>query len=245
MTRAAACHNNSAMSKKWYEYFVSVEGVSVEGSDAAPQETAGPDAAQSIAQIAARIAPPPPVQFSKPIAQLTSFDDIYAAAEIAPPANGYSILKIHDMLSSEHIKQMPAEVKRGSILVALDAAGVKIQEVIQDAIRRDQALDGFERVRQKSVEDLETRKLEDNRKIQTELDQYVAAQKAKLQANLDEVAKQKDEFYSWRMLKQQEEQKIADCVSYFVTDNPITTAARPRTIATENVAGGKPAGTSS
>ena len=211
------------MTKKWYEYFVSVENPGGE-----PGTVPATDAAQSIAQIAATVAPPPVVQFSKPISQLTTFEDIYAAADIKPPANGYSIMKIHDMLSSEHIKQMPAEVKRGSILVALDAAGVKIQEVIQDAIRRDQALDGFERVRQKSVEDLEARKLEDNGKIQADLDKYVSDQKAKLQANLDEVAKQKDDFYSWRMQKQQEEQKIADCVAYFVTDNPITTAARPR-----------------
>ena len=191
------------MSKKWYEYFVSVENT---GPTAAE-----PDAAQSIAQIAATVAPPPVVQFTKPLAQITTFDDIYAAAEIKPPANGYSIMKIQEMLSSEHIKQMPAEVKRGSILVALD---------------------GFERVRQKSVEELEARKLDENRKIQADLDRYVTEQKAKLQANLDEVAKQKDEFYSWRMLKQQEEQKIADCVAYFVTDNPITTPSRPQPAAT-------------
>ena len=217
------------MTKKWYEYFVSVENPGGE-----PGQTPSADAAQSIAQIAATVAPPPAVQFSKPISQLTTFEDIYAAAGIMPPANGYSIMKIHDMLSSEHIKQMPTEVKRGSIMVALDAAGVKIQEVIQDAIRRDQALDGFERVRQKSVEDLEARKLEDNGKIQADLDKYVSEQKAKLQANLDEVAKQKDDFYSWRMQKQQEEQKIADCVAYFVTENPITTAVRPRPTAGAN-----------
>jgi hypothetical protein len=121
---------------------------------------------------------------------------------------------------------MPAEVKKGSILVALEAAGVKIQEVIQDAIKRDQALDAFERVRQKSVEDIEAKKVEENRKIQADLDKFVAEQKARLQANLADVEKQKEALASWRIQKQLEEQRIADCVSYFVTDNPITTAAR-------------------
>ncbi len=216
------------MSKKWYEYFVTVDGGN---SSAAPA-----DAAQSIAEIAAAVAPPPPpppVQFNKPAAQVTTFEDIYAAAEIRPPANGYSILKIHDMLSSDHLKQMPAEMKRGSILVALDAAGVKIQDVIEDAVRRDQALDAFERVRQKAVEDLETRKLEENRQLQEELDRLIAERRAKLQANLDEVAQQKESFFAWRLQKQQEEQKIADCVSYFVTENPITTSTRPRPVVTE------------
>jgi len=47
-------------------------------------------------------------------------------------------------------------------------------------------------------------------------------------SNLEEVAKQKQAFLSWREKKQIEEQRIADCVSYFVTENPITTAASPR-----------------
>ena len=62
------------------------------------------------------------------------------------------------------------------------------------AVRRDQALDAFERVRLKSVEDLEARKLEENRKIQADIDKYVAEQKARLQSNLDEVEKQKESF---------------------------------------------------
>jgi hypothetical protein len=216
------------MSKKWYEHFVSVE------SDTPLAEPPANDAAMAIAQIAATVAPPPPpASFAKPAAaaamgQLTSFDDIYAAAEIKGAPNGFTIFKVSDMLGSEHIKNMPAEMKKGSIMLALDAAGVKIQDVIQDAVRRDQALDAFERVHQKSVEDLEARKIEENRKIQADLDKYVAEQKAKLQANLDEVAKQKESFINWRQKKQNEEQRIADCVSYFVTDNPITTAANPR-----------------
>ncbi len=235
-------------SKKWYEYFVSVEG----GEQTPPPPGEG-DAASAIAQIAAQVQVPPPgrlpqatipqatipqaaapppaaIKFERPASVaaaggLATFEDIYNAADIKPPAHGYSILKVSDMLNSEHIRQMPAEVKKGSILVALEAAGVKIQEVIQDAIRRDQALDAFERVRLKSVEDLEARKLEENRKIQADIDKYVAEQKARLQSNLDEVEKQKESFGTWRSQKQIEEQRIADCVSYFVTDNPITTSA--------------------
>ena len=38
------------------------------------------------------------------------------------------------------------------------------------------------------------------------------------------LAKEKREkFYAWRLKKQEEEQKISDTVSYFVTENPITT----------------------
>ncbi|HEU0121737.1 MAG TPA: hypothetical protein VFQ91_14505 [Bryobacteraceae bacterium] len=224
-------------SKKWYEYFVSVEGdANAPANQPASLNPFGAqpgDAASAIAQIAAQVQqpvaaapPPPPAKFEKTAAAGVSmtFEDIYAAAEIKPPAHGYTVFKVADMLQSEHIRELPAEVKKGSILVALDAAGVKIADVVQDAIRRDQALDAFERVRQKSVEDLEAKKLAENQKIQADLDKYVEEQKARLKANLAEIDKQKESFSSWRIQKQLEEQRIADCVSYFVTDNPITTA---------------------
>jgi len=229
-------------SKKWYEYIVTVEGK----DEGAPEPPPSGGAASEIAKIASQMQapgrtpmpvasapPPPPAKFAAPAAAAlaggdASFNDIYGAADIKPPMHGYSILKVADMLNSEHIKAMPPEVKKGSVMVALEAAGVKIEEVIQDAIRRDQALDAFERVRLKAVDDLEARKETENRKIQADLDKYVAEQKARLQANLDEVAKQKESFVSWRKSKQAEEQRIADCVSYFVTDNPISTATNPQ-----------------
>jgi hypothetical protein len=107
--------------------------------------------------------------------------------------------------------------------LALDAAGVKIEEVIEDAVKRDRALDGFERVQQKSLDQLEARTAQDNSQIQAELDRLTQEHKARIQANTDEVAKQKERFYAWRLQKQQEEQKIAESVSYFVAENPITT----------------------
>jgi hypothetical protein len=126
------------------------------------------------------------------------------------------------MLQSEHIRSLPVDVKRSSILLALEAAGVKIQDVIEDAVRRDRALDTYEKVLEKSVHELEARKQEENRKIEAELERLVADYRNRLQANNDELAKEKDRFFSWRIQKQQEEKRIADAVGHFVTENPIT-----------------------
>jgi hypothetical protein len=174
-----------------------------------------------VAEIAASVAPEP--KFSGPVSAAASFDEIYQAAEIHVPAHGYTILKVKQMLESERIRALPAEVKKNSVLLALDAAGVKIEEVIEDAVKRDRALDGFERVQQKALDELETRMSQDNTQIQGELDRLVQEHKARIQANNEEVAKQKERFYAWRLQKQQEEQKIAESVSYFVAENPITT----------------------
>lgn len=214
------------MSKKWYSYIVSVD----QPEEGKPEETEGapatpmakPTPAQTVAEIASSIATEP--RFAAPVSNPTSFDEIYHAAEIPEAGHGYSILKVAGMLQSEHIRSLAPSVKRSSVLLALDAAGVKIQEVIEDAVRRDRALDTYERVQEKALLELETKKNQENRQIQAELDRMVAEHQARIQKNNDEVAKEKERFFGWRLKKQQEEQKIADAVSYFVTENPITTS---------------------
>jgi hypothetical protein len=212
------------MSKKWYNYFVSVDdsGSAPLGDSADADSPVKPvSAAQSVAEIARTVAPEP--SFNTPVSDPHSFEEIYEAAEIPAAPKGYSILKVSEMLQSDHIRSQPADVKKSSVLVALDAAGVDIKDIIQDAVRRDRALDGFERVQQRAVDDLEAQKSKENAQIQADLDRMIAEQRAKIQKNNDAVTQAKEHFFGWRLKKQQEEKKISDAVGYFVTENPITT----------------------
>jgi Asp-tRNA(Asn)/Glu-tRNA(Gln) amidotransferase A subunit family amidase len=219
------------MSKKWYNYFVSTDPLLDSGAEASPTGQATPamagtaSAAQTVADIAAMVSPAPVIK--GPVDKPTSFETIYQQAEIPPPSHGYTIMKVIEMLQNEHIRNLPAEVKRSSILVALEAAGVRLQEVIEDAVRRDRALDTYERVMQKSVEEMEARKAEENRQIEQELEKMTTEYRARMQANTEELTKRKEEFFGWRLEKQQEEKRIADAVGYFTTENPITTGTAP------------------
>jgi hypothetical protein len=218
------------MSKKWHEYFFSVN--ERPAAESPPRETEEPpaapsnNAAQAVADIAASIAPQPaptPAVARQAASNSTSFQEIYDAAEIRSPVHGFTIMKVGEMLRSEHIRSLPREVKRSSVLVALEAAGAPLQDVIEDAVRRDRALDTFERVQEKSLNELDAAKSKENQQIQAEMDRILADYKARMQANNDAVAREKERFFAWRLKKQEEEQKISDTVSYFVTENPITT----------------------
>jgi hypothetical protein len=219
------------MSKKWYNYFVSTDSPPLSAQETpgrVPGSSTGGSgrtAAQTVAEIASSVAAEP--KFSAPVSDPNSFEDIYRAAEVPHPAHGYTILKIIEMLQSEHIRNLPGEVKRSSILVALEAAGVKIEAVIEDAVRRDRALDTYERVLQKSVEELEARKNEENRQLEQEMERLMAEYRARIQKNSDELTREKEHFFGWRLQKQQEEKKIGDAVSYFVSENPITAGGAP------------------
>jgi len=214
------------MSKKWYNYFVSVESPKTGAGDEGVKSRPGPEkagAAQTVAQIAATVKTE--TQFTAPIRNPTSFVEIYDAAEIRPSAHGYTILKVAEMLDSELIRALPPDVKRRSILVALEAVSVKIADIIEDAVRRDRALDTYERVQQRAVTELENKKTQENRKIQDEIDRLVAEKQARIQANNSDIAKEKERFKNWCSEKQKEEKKIADAVSLFVSENPISISA--------------------
>jgi len=220
------------MDKKWYNYFVSFDtqqsaGASEQSAtEKTPREPA--NAAQTVAQIAAAVKAVEP-KFTAPVSNTSSFDEIYKAAEIRSPAHGFTIFKIADMLISEHIRKLPTEVKRSSVLLALETAGVKLQEIIEDAVRRDRALDTFESIQKRSLEQLESQKKNENLSIQAEIDRLVKEHQAKIQLNNDQLAKQKDQFAKWCLQKQQEEQRIADAIAPFVTENLISTNAPRKT----------------
>ena len=211
------------MTKKSYTYFVSLDP-SAAGETSLPglsNPAAQKGALQSVAEIAASLNVER--QFTKPVSQATSFEEIYRAAEIPEAPRGYSILRVAQMMDSEHIRSLPSDVKRSSVLVGLDAAEVNIKDVIQDAIYRDRALDGYERVQQRALEELESAKAKENAELQAGIDRYVAEQRAKIQANSEAVDREKERFTGWRLKKQQEEKKIAETVGYFVSEKPITT----------------------
>ena len=130
--------------KKWYNYFVSVESAGASQGEPPPpmddaakavadiaaslgNQVAGvsPSAQTAMEQGAATAAAAPPAASGAP-GKTLEFSEIYAAAEINTPPHGYNVVKVAEMLQSPHIKDLPVEVRRSSILVALDAAGVKV-----------------------------------------------------------------------------------------------------------------------
>ncbi len=204
------------MGKKWYNFFVV--------SDQPAEDTAAPAPAappRRVEEVVADV--PQEATFTAPVANAGDFLDIYESAQIETADHGYTVLKVADMLNSEHIRDLPADVKRKSVLVALDAAGVKIAAIIEDAVRRDRALDTYERVMQKSFDELIAAKEAENRQIETEINERIKELREQIAQNKAEIDREQQQLLAWRTSKRAEEQRIADAVTYFVSENPITT----------------------
>ncbi len=148
--------------------------------------------------------------------ELLPFEEIYVSAGIQTPRLGYSISKVVDMLSSEYIRDMPSETKRASLMMALDAAGVQVNDVLQDATLRQHALNSYESGQKKRLEQYELRKAQDNREIQAEMDRVTAQYLARINSNLDDVAREKDALRKWQVQKQEEAHQMAEAVALCV-----------------------------
>jgi hypothetical protein len=143
---------------------------------------------------------------------LQSMDDIYRAAGILNPRMGYSINKVVEMIGSEHIRGLPTEAKRAAVLMALDAAGVSMDEVLKDATLRQEALDQYENDQRKYFEEYWERKLESNAQIQAELDRVSAQYQDRIDRNLEEVTQEKAAFTRWQRQKEQEAERMTEAV---------------------------------
>lgn len=145
-----------------------------------------------------------------------SFEQIYQNAASKPTRMNYGILKIVEMLNSPHLAGMSLESKRNSLLMALDTAGVEIEDVLQDAVVRQRALNDYEETQLTWLKGFEAGKLEENRRIQAELEKITSQYMSRIQANMDELAHAQDDLHNWQKAKQREAQRITEAATYCV-----------------------------
>lgn len=144
---------------------------------------------------------------------LQSMEDIYRSAGILNPRMGYSIRKVVEMLNSDHLRGMSIDAKRAAVLMALDSAGVTMDEILRDARQRQDALDAYEAGQRKQFEEYWARKAEGNAQIQKELERVTAQLLDRIKRSQDEVSLEKAAFTEWQRSKQQEADRISDAVA--------------------------------
>jgi hypothetical protein len=205
------------MRRKWLElapWHSNPDNLSAGGDPGGDGISNGQSEKQSLMPHATPPAKKAPVHSAREVptfqVELSPMEDIYRAAGIMVPRRGYTIKKVVEMLNSEHIRGLSKEMKRVALLMALDAAGVPIAEVLQDAKIRQDALDAHEAQQRKQVEAEWARKEEENDHIQAELESVRAHYMARISRNLDGMAREKATFGSWVTLKQQECQSMAE-----------------------------------
>jgi hypothetical protein len=138
-------------------------------------------------------------------------DDVYAAAKIKAPEHGMTVEKFRELAAKPLYRDMSPENRQKALLAELATAGVPSEEVVADAVRKDQALDAYERF---LVARLAKSKEE------------FAATRAKLQADLaalEGVEKKLEvDFEAWKKAKQAREKELADALKPLTSESKIS-----------------------
>ena len=191
------------------------------------QVTAQQDAALQLSPPAEKLSVDTPGENPmRPQVEYLPMEDIYFAAGIVNLRRGYSINKVVEMLRSEHMRGLSKEMKRAAVLMALDAAGITIAEVLTDARARQDALDAYEAGQRKQAEAEWTRRAEEIVQIQAELERVKDQYAARISRHMDAVTREKTAFSNWQTVKQQESQSMTEAADLCLR-SPTGSPSRP------------------
>lgn len=144
--------------------------------------------------------------------ELLPIDDVFRVAGIASPSRGYSVGKVIEMVNSEHIRSLSREMKRAAVLMALDAAGVSVEQIQRDAKARQEALNSYEASQRKQAEAEWARKAEEITQIQSELESIKAHYIARIGRCTEALSRDKARFNNWVTTKDEESKNMAEAV---------------------------------
>jgi hypothetical protein len=177
--------------------------------------------------------PPPRATRSAVPASVEDFLAVYQEAGIELPPHGYGVDKVGEMLESKRLAPLGKEVKATAVLAALEAAQVGVRDVIQDAVRRDGALDAFEAAKEREVQELRERSDARVKTIKEEIERFLREKNAEIEGLKQAGETAGQAFAQLQARKHREEERLFEVVAHFVegADNPITTSASPRAAA--------------
>lgn len=153
-------------------------------------------------------------------AELTvPFEKIFDTAGIRPPANGWNVDRLKQLLLTDAFKDKERQAAQKAILSVLNSENVSVEDIVRDAMARDKALDSFETFARKKMED---RMAARERQIaETE------AQIKSLQIQADELNEKmkvdQEKWHDWRKQKRARERDLAWTVGYLIDRQVITT----------------------
>jgi len=168
----------------------------------------------------------------QPAGEEYALEQVYASAGIQPPAHGFTVYRLIEMLEAEEFRGMDAATRArviAGMLRRLPTGAVEIDDIVRDAAARDRALDAFERF----LADRVTRQLQDadekNRVLQAQIEELTKANTALMEANRAAVEAERVRLERWLVRKRAEEDRLFDAVQPFVEHNPISRETRGAT----------------
>jgi hypothetical protein len=152
-------------------------------------------------------------------AKLPSFDDIYRKSTFKPNSAvaEWHILKISEMLNSEHLRGLSPAAKHSALMMALESAGIPVEDMLQDAVQRQRVLNEAEEAQLQRLEESERIKLGENERLTAEMESVSLQYRARLASSAEDMARERQLFREWQEAKEREQRRIAEAAAACVS----------------------------
>ena len=157
--------------------------------------------------------------------EVPDFPAIYQAAGVKDPAHGFTAYKVLEILNSPDFAGLDGKARAAALsgFLRMNPAGaVAIADIVQDALARDGALDGFEGFLRQKLDARRAEVEKQNSELQAAIDELTRKNRALIQANSEAIALEEERLSTWQARKRIEEQKLFDAVAPFVESNPVS-----------------------
>ncbi len=152
-----------------------------------------------------------------------AFDKVFEAAGVKPPPHGWTIEKLEELLKTEQYKSMDRAAAQKAVLGILQAQKAAVEDLVKDAIARDQALEAFEGFARKKM-DLRN---EARQSKMAEIRSQIANLQSQCQAMEEESAIDREQWRKWRQGKTAFEKEMAWALGYLMDKQILTVDEKP------------------
>jgi hypothetical protein len=156
-------------------------------------------------------------------ADVSDFAAVYEQAQVPVPFHGYGVDRMAEILESKRLAALPLEMRVAAVKASLEAAGVSLPQVLQDAVLRDRALDAFVAAKEREVEALRSRNEARASALRQEIGAFIKEREAEIEGLTQSADSGTSAFEQLQLRKKTEQERLREALSYFTADgeNPI------------------------
>jgi hypothetical protein len=164
----------------------------------------------------ARMEPPPNMVTAK----LPSFEEIYrkSPCKSAATTAEYTILKVADMVNSDDLHGLSPAARHSALMMALKAAGIAVEDMLQDAVQRQRVLNECEGAQLQRLQEVEALKVRENERLVNEMETICTQYRTRIAAGAEEIEREREAFRDWQERKAREQRRIAEAAAACVSD---------------------------
>jgi hypothetical protein len=147
-----------------------------------------------------------------------TFDALFQAMKVPSYAHGWSAESVRKYIESNDIAGLAHEKKKETVLRALKENNVSLEDIVVDAVRRDEALDAYERFAEKKLQEKKSQHQAEIAGLESEIENC----HAKIRSLREMQARDAEEFGRWISKKTAHEEELVRVVSLITNESKIS-----------------------